>query len=632
MDFLRIYSRVLALLRPERRLAIAIAAANVLLAALFYVEPLLFGRIVDVLARAENRPSDQTWHDSVRLLAIWGAVGIGGILANIVVSLHADRLAHRRRLAAMALFFEHVLSLPPAFHSESHSGRVLKIMLGGVDSLFGVWLAFFREHLATFVAILILLPLSLVLNWQLGLLLVVLIAIFGVLTGLVIARTEKAQSQVEEYHSRLATRAGDALGNVPLIHSYVRLAAEARVLAYTMRRVLVAQYPVLNLWAVVSVLTRAASTITVIAIFVLGTWLNLQGKASVGEIVSFMGFATLLIGRLEQGMGFVSRLFFQMHGLEQFFAILDTRSTVEEKPDAIRLGRVRGDVEFYHVTFSYGGEMPAVGDLTFSVKAGTTVALVGTTGAGKSTAMALLHRLADPQQGVIRIDGTDIRDVTLDSLRHNIGVVFQDSTMFYRTIAENLRVGRPEATDAELVEAATLAEAHDFISRQPKGYETALGERGITLSGGERQRLAIARAFLKDPPILILDEATSALDAATESRVQKALKALMEGRTTFIIAHRLSTVREADVILVFRDGRIVERGGYRELITRDGMFAELVRMQLGDGDGKPPAPPAAALGKLPPLAGPGSPDATPADGDVPSGSEPRQGGRHTTGG
>ena len=261
--------------------------------------------------------------------------------------------------------------------------------------------------------------------------------------------------------------------------------------------------------------------------------------------------------------------------------------------------------------------MPAVSDLTFSVKAGTTVALVGTTGAGKSTAMALLHRLADPQDGVIRIDGTDIRDVTLDSLRHNIGVVFQDSTMFYRTIAENLRVGRPEATDAELVEAAKLAEAHDFIPRQPKGYDTALGERGITLSGGERQRLAIARALLKDPPILILDEATSALDAATEARVQKALKALMKGRTTFIIAHRLSTVREADVILVFRGGHIVERGGYRELIARDGIFAELVRMQLGDGEAKPPTPPAAALGGLPPLVGPGAPDATPADGDVP---------------
>jgi ATP-binding cassette subfamily B protein len=198
--------------------------------------------------------------------------------------------------------------------------------------------------------------------------------------------------------------------------------------------------------------------------------------------------------------------------------------------------------------------------------------------------MALLHRMADPQTGSIKIDGVDIRDVTLDSLRHNIGVVFQESTMFYRSIADNLRVGRPEATDDELVEAAKLAEAHDFIMRQPKGYFTHVGERGITLSGGERQRIAIARALLKDPPILILDEATSALDAATEAKVQKALKALMHGRTTFIIAHRLSTVREADLILVFQRGRIVERGTFRELVARAGVFAELVQTQLGPAE------------------------------------------------
>jgi ATP-binding cassette, subfamily B, beta-glucan exporter len=584
MEFFRIYGRVLGLLGPERRLGIILALANVVVASLAYLEPVLFGRIVDVLSNGASRPPAETWADSARILAIWGAVGLAGIGATILVSLNADRLAHRRRLAAMALFFEHVLSLPPSFHSRSHSGRVLKVMLGGVDNLFGIWLAFFREHLATFIAILVLLPLSLSLNWRLGVLLIVLIAIFAMLTVLVISRTEKAQGQVEEYHSRLATRAGDALGNVPLIHSYVRLTAEARALAYTMRRVLVAQYPVLNLWAVVSVLTHAASTITVIAIFLLGTWLNLRGQATVGQIVSFMGFATLLIGRLDQAMSFVSRLFFQMPGLAQFFAVLDTESTVKEKPDAIPLDRARGDVEFYHVTFAYEGGLPAVSELTFSVKAGTTVALVGSTGAGKSTAMALLHRMADPQTGSIKIDGIDIRDVTLDSLRHNIGVVFQESTMFYRSIGDNLRVGRPDATDEQLTEAARLAEAHDFIMRQPKGYDTHVGERGITLSGGERQRLAIARALLKDPPILILDEATSALDAATEAKVQKALKALMQGRTTFIIAHRLSTVREADLILVFRQGRIVERGTFEELVRRGGVFAYLVHAQLGPAE------------------------------------------------
>jgi ATP-binding cassette subfamily B protein len=565
-----------------------------------YVEPLLFGRIIEVLASAAGRPAGDVWDDSLRLLVIWGVVGGIGIAANILVSLHADRLAHRRRLGAMALFFEHALSLPPAYHSGTHSGRLLKIMLTGVDNLFGVWLSFFREHLATFVALLVLLPLSLTLNWRLGLLLVGLVAVFAVLAVRVVGQTEKAQSDVETYHARLAMRASDALGNVPLIHSFVRLRAEARTLGFVMKRVLAVQYPVLNLWAVVSVLTRGASTVTVIAIFVLGTWLFVHGRATVGEIVTFMGFATLLIGRLEQAMGFVSRLFFQMHGIGQFLEVLDTRSPVEEKPGAPPLPRPRGEVTFEDVSFSYDGRRRAISDVTLHVKPGETVALVGTTGSGKSTTMALLLRLADPQTGCIRIDGIDIRDVTLDSLRQAIGVVFQDSTLFYRTIAENLRVGRPDATLADLEMAARRAQAHEFISRQPQGYDTPVGERGATLSGGERQRIAIARALLKDPPILILDEATSALDAATEAKVQRALTELMAGRTTFVIAHRLSTIRGADQILVFREGHIVERGTFDELTRAGGAFAELVASQLsGTAAPQPSAAPLPAAGGAP---------------------------------
>ncbi|QQS13767.1 MAG: glucan ABC transporter ATP-binding protein/ permease [Rhodospirillales bacterium] len=579
MGFVSIYARVLGLLRPERGLAWILALANIAVAGLQFLEPVLFGKVIDILTGAAGRPNADVWDDALRLLAVWIAIGIGGVIASIVVSLHADRMAHRNRLSAMARYFEHVLALPFAFHNEQHSGRLLKIMLQGVDNLFGLWLSFFREHLATGVALFVMLPLSLFMNWRLGLLLIALILFFAVANAWIVARTDRLQHKVEEFHSDLAGRAGDALGNVHLIQSFVRLSHETRMLHETIRELLTVQFPVLNWWAVLSVLTRAASTLTVLAIFVTGTWLHLAGEATVGDIVSFMGFATMLIGRMEQASSFVARMFFQMPALQDFFNVLETQSTIRERPGAAVLPRVKGAVEFEDVSFSYDGRRTALRDFSLRVEPGMTVALVGPTGAGKSTAMALLHRLWDPQSGVIRIDGVDTREVTLDSLRRNVGVVFQDNTMFFRTIADNLRIGKQDATREELEAAARLAEAHEFIERQSDGYETLVGERGATLSGGERQRLSIARALLKDPPILILDEATSALDAVTEARIQKALKTLMVGRTTFVIAHRLSTIRDADLVVVFNEGRAVEIGGYDELLAKDGVFASLVATQ-----------------------------------------------------
>jgi ATP-binding cassette subfamily B protein len=232
------------------------------------------------------------------------------------------------------------------------------------------------------------------------------------------------------------------------------------------------------------------------------------------------------------------------------------------------------------VCFAYGGTFPAVKDITFRARPGQTIALVGPTGAGKSTAMALLHRAFDPQQGAIRIDGLDVRDFKLEALRRNIGVVFQEGLLFNRSIAENLRIGNPHATDAELREAAARAQALEFIERTPGQFDARVGERGRMLSGGERQRLSIARVFLKNPPILILDEATSALDAETERKLLLALDTVMQGRTAFVIAHRLATIRKADVILVFERGRIVEMGGFDELVRQNGAFAALARAQF----------------------------------------------------
>jgi ATP-binding cassette, subfamily B, beta-glucan exporter len=355
MSLLRLYGRVLGLLAGDRLVAIGLAIANTALAGLLFLEPVLFGRVVDVLSHAIGMSRDQVWQRALALLSLWGAVGLSGIGATVAVSLLSDRMAHRNRLTSMHRYFEHVLALPLSFHGDVQSGRLMKVMLVGSDNLFSIWLSFFRDHLSTFVAAIVLLPLTLAMNWRLGLLLIALVVVFAIITAFVIRKTEFAQGRVEMFQSRLAGTAQDALSNVIVVQSFTRLASEARMFGDIVRQVLDHQFPVLNWWAVVSVLTRAASTLTVIAIFVLGTVLHLDGKATVGEIVSFMGFATLLIGKLEGAVAFVSRLVFQAPGIAEFFEVLDARTSVPERPGALSLGRAAGAVAFENVSFAYPG-------------------------------------------------------------------------------------------------------------------------------------------------------------------------------------------------------------------------------------------------------------------------------------
>ena len=279
---------------------------------------------------------------------------------------------------------------------------------------------------------------------------------------------------------------------------------------------------------------------------------------------------------------FFNHLFLQTPKLAEFFQVLDLRPQVSEKADVIDPVRLQGDVTFEDVSFSYDGQRPAVEGLSFHARPGERIALVGTTGSGKSTTMSLLYRAFDPSKGRILIDGMDLKDMTLEGLRRNVGVVFQEPMLFARSIRDNVLIGRPDAREDEVWQALQRAQADDFVKRSPEGLETVIGERGRSLSGGERQRIAIARALLKNPPLLILDEATAALDAATEARLQKALDDVMRDRTTFIIAHRLSTIRQADRIFVLEHGRIIEQGHFDELVAAQGVFAQLVRTQFGD--------------------------------------------------
>jgi len=574
MSLLRLYARVLQLLGKEARLGWILAIANLALAGAQFAEPVLFGRIVDALS---GRSTDgSAWP----LLAAWAAFGLFTIVAGAAVALHADRLAHRQRQAVLTSYFEHILQLPLTFHSGTHSGRLMKVMLNGTDALWRLWLSFFREHFAAIMSVVVLLPLSLYLNWRLAVLLFVLCVVFTVLTTLVVRKTYGMQSEVEEHYSNLSARASDALGNVALVQSFVRIDAEVQSLRSVSTQLLSVQMPVLGWWALVTVITRASTTITVLAIFTIGIALHDAGLSSVGDIVMFVSFATMLIQKLEQVVAFINNVFMEAPRLQEFFTVLDAVPAVRDRLDAIDTGRLSGLVEFHDVSFSYDGKRPAVEDLTFTALPGQTIALVGPTGAGKSTAIALLHRAFDPQSGFIKIDGMDVRGLKLSALRRNIGVVFQEALLFNRSIRDNLLVGKPDATEEELRTAAARAQALDFITRGEAGFDSNAGERGRMLSGGERQRLSIARALLKDPPILILDEATSALDAVTEAKVNAALDEVMKGRTTFVIAHRLSTIRNATRILVFEAGRVIESGTFDELVAKGGHFAELARAQF----------------------------------------------------
>ena len=588
MTLTALYKRVLRQLGPDQRTGWGLAITNVCLAITLFAEPILFGRVIDTLSKSATQSNAQLWDRVVPLLLAWAGFGLFTIAAGASIALLSDRLAHRRRHAVLADYFEHVLHLPLSQHSRTHSGRAMKVMLQGTDTLWWLWLSFFRDNLAALVSLIVLIPVALYINWRLAWVLIVLCVIFALLTHFILKRTQTLQQQVESHHSDLAERASDTLGNVALVQSFARVQYEVDSLRGISQRVLGAQLPVLSWWAVMTMLTRSATTLTILCIVVLGAWLFTQELISVGEIVTFIAFAGLVIGKLEQVVSFINKLAMDAPKLREFFEVLDTNPLIRDSATAIDPGRLTGKIVFKDVSFSYDGKRTAIDNLSFTIQPGQTIAFVGASGAGKTTALSLLYRAFDPQTGLIKVDDQDIRHFQLTALRRNIGVVFQEPLLFNRSIAENLRIGSPEATDAQLLEACARAQALEFIERQPHGLETNIGERGRALSGGERQRLSIARVILKDPPILILDEATSALDGTTELKLMEALEEVTRNRTTLVIAHRLSTIRHADTILVMEDGRVIETGSFDALYARNGRFTEIVNAQFNEQTSKSP--------------------------------------------
>lgn len=567
MTLTRVYLRSLAYLAAYRWRVSAVVLANIALACVAILEPILFGRIIDAVSGKGGVEVN---------LALWGGLALFNIVAYVLVARQADRLAHSRRAALLSSSYSRLVSMPLSWHNARGNSNVLHTLLRASDTLFSLWLDFMRSHLSTAVALVMLVPTALVMDLRLSAVLFVLGAVYWLVQSVVMKKTRAGQASVEKHYHDLFSHISDTISGVSVVQSYNRAQAESETLKTLSSNLLNAQFPVLDWWALASALNRMASTISMMVILVIGTALVMRGEMTVGEIIAFIGFANLLIGKLETIRGFVSQLFEARSKLEDFLALEADARPDEDRFGDVVLGSVAGRVEFEGVSFDFAGTTQGIRDVSFSVEPGQTVAIVGATGAGKTTLVNLLQRVHEPQSGRILVDGKDIANVARSELRGNIATVFQDAGLLNRTIGENVGLGRQGASAGEIEEALASAAATDFVASRPDGVDTVVGDRGNRLSGGERQRLAIARAILKSAPILVLDEATSALDVETERQVQNALDHLTKDRTTFVIAHRLSTIRNADLVILMDHGRIAEIGSYEELATRGGRFTHLL--------------------------------------------------------
>lgn len=568
VPLIKTYLRALSYLQAEKKAFFSICIANVVLAVITIAEPILFGRVIDSIANKTH---------IFKTLAIWVAFGAFNIIAYVLVARGADRLAHRRRLHVITRSFEKIIAMPLVWHQKHGTSHALHTLLRAGDSLFSIWLEFMRQHLSTIIALAALIPTAIHMDTRLSMVLAVLAVLYMLIARLVMRKTKDGQALVEKHHHALFEHITDSINNVAVVQSYNRIRHESHSLRSQASALLKAQYPVLNWWALASGLNRMASTISMVVVLILGAFLVTKGQLRVGDVVTFVGFAQLMIGRLDQISAFINLAVSSRARLADFYEMEDSTENLKEKEKLPALQNVKGAVCFNHVSYEFSESGQGVYDINFTVNAGETVAIVGPTGAGKTTLINLLQRVYEPSTGSITIDGTDISSVSRESLRKNLASVFQDAGLFNRSIAENILVGRSGATKSAMIKAARIAAAHDFIQNKAQGYQTHVGERGTLLSGGERQRLAIARAILKNAPILILDEATSALDVETEARVKQALDKISRNRTGFIIAHRLSTVRNADKVLFIEHGRLVEQGTFDELAAKGGRFTALLR-------------------------------------------------------
>jgi len=476
--------------------------------------------------------------------------------------------------------FGHLQTLPMDFFERNPSGELMSRLTNDIDAVNQAVAQNITSLFASVLSMAGILVAMFVLDRWLAIASLLVVPLMFWFTRFVAVFTRKGFKELQKHLGKLNGVMEEAIGGQKIVTVFRR--NDAVLAAFRAENEAVYRAGIYaNTYALLLMpLTTVLGNLFVIVLAALGGWLALSGLVSVGVIATFINYGQNFVSPLRQLSNLYNTLQAALAGAERVFEILDTPSETDDAAKAKALPAVRGDVKLDHVTFGYRPGTTILDDVSLEAKPGQMVALVGPTGAGKTTIINLLTRFYEIGSGTISIDGVDIRDLRKDDLRRKLGLVLQDTYLFGATVMENIRYGRLDATDAEVVQAAEMAEADHFIRQLPSGYETVLSERAGNLSQGQRQLLAIARTLLAEPSILVLDEATSSVDTRTEARIQKALLRLMKGRTSFVIAHRLSTIRDADQVLVIDGGRIVERGKHEELLAQRGFYFQLYTSQF----------------------------------------------------
>lgn len=501
------------------------------------------------------------------LLGVWNSYAQTRLEQGIILDFRTDLFAHAQRLSM-------------AYHDRRRAGGLIFAINHQADSAAGLLMAL-QPLVQSGLTIVGMFWITYTINAQLALLALLVVPIMYASVAYYMRHIDSRVRAVKILEGESLTIIHEAVSMLRVIVAFGRERHEQRKFREHGERAVEARVDVTVRQTAFSLAINTTTAAGAALVLGFGVHQILQGRMTSGELLIVIAYVTSIYSPLEAISTTIGSLKERFVSLEIAFDLLDEEPDILDSPRAVPIERARGEVTFERVSFGYEERNETLADVDFSVPSGSVVGIVGPTGAGKTTLVSLIPRLYDPQKGRVLLDGHDLRDLTLVSLRRQVSLVLQEPLLFSNTIRENIRYGRLDASDEEVIDAAKAANAHEFIMSLPRRYSTMLGERGARLSGGERQRIAIARAFLKDAPVLILDEPTSSIDSRTEAVILDAFDRLMVGRTTFMIAHRLSTIRDPDLVLVMDGGRVVERGTIDELRRRDGLFAELWEIQVG---------------------------------------------------